>query len=124
MDWGIDYPGEEDEEIVLYVWVDAPIEYISSTKQYTERVGAEEYDWEEVWRATARLSTSSAATSSSTTRSSGPRCSRAQTTTRPWRRRDRFHHDQRKGLSTSRNRAIWAKEYLEEDSIPTSCGTI
>ena len=52
MDWGIDYPDREDEEtdLVLYVWVDAPIEYIASTKQYTDRVGADTYDWEEVWR--------------------------------------------------------------------------
>lgn len=48
MDWGIDYPGEE--ELVLYVWVDAPIEYVSSTKQYSERVGADEFDWEEAWQ--------------------------------------------------------------------------
>jgi len=61
LDWGIDYPGEDDssveggeaaekDDLVLYVWVDAPIEYVASTKQYTERVGAEEYDWEQVWK--------------------------------------------------------------------------
>jgi len=49
LDWGFEYPGEDD--LVLYVWVDAPIEYIASTRQYSERVGAEEYDWEETWRA-------------------------------------------------------------------------
>jgi methionyl-tRNA synthetase len=49
MEWGIDYPGDGEEDLVLYVWVDAPIEYASSTKQYTERVGADEYDWEAVW---------------------------------------------------------------------------
>ncbi|MFB6131894.1 MAG: methionine--tRNA ligase [Halanaeroarchaeum sp.] len=52
LDWGIDYPGDDEdaEDLVLYVWVDAPIEYISSTRQYSERVGADEYDWEAVWR--------------------------------------------------------------------------
>ena len=54
MDWGIDYPGGEDgadsEDLVLYVWVDAPIEYASSTKQYSERVGSDVYDWEAVWK--------------------------------------------------------------------------
>jgi methionyl-tRNA synthetase len=52
MDWGIDYPDLEDgeDDLVLYVWVDAPIEYVSSTKQYTERVGADEFDWEAVWK--------------------------------------------------------------------------
>ena len=50
MDWGIDYPGEGAEDLVLYVWVDAPIEYVASTKQYTERVGADVYDWEDAWK--------------------------------------------------------------------------
>ena len=52
MEWGIDYPDQEDgkEQLVLYVWVDAPIEYVSSTKQYSERVGTDEYDWETVWK--------------------------------------------------------------------------
>ena len=64
MDWGIDYPGDAagdasdapeagdstETDLVLYVWVDAPIEYVASTKQYAERVGADEYDWEAVWK--------------------------------------------------------------------------
>ena len=51
MDWGIDYPSDDPEDdLVLYVWVDAPIEYIASTKQYTERVGADAFDWTEPWR--------------------------------------------------------------------------
>ncbi|WP_336336977.1 methionine--tRNA ligase [Haloarcula brevis] len=51
MDWGVDYPDEADggEDLVLYVWVDAPIEYVASTRQYSERVGTDEYDWEDVW---------------------------------------------------------------------------
>ena len=52
LDWGFDYPGEED--LVLYVWVDAPIEYIASTKQYSERVGADAYDWAATWWADGR----------------------------------------------------------------------
>jgi methionyl-tRNA synthetase len=52
MEWGVDYPAEEGEEddLVLYVWVDAPIEYVSSMKQFTERVGPDTYDWENVWK--------------------------------------------------------------------------
>jgi methionyl-tRNA synthetase len=55
MDWGIDYPGDDggdgnEDDLVLYVWVDAPIEYAASTKQYTERVGEDEFDWAEPWR--------------------------------------------------------------------------
>jgi methionyl-tRNA synthetase len=49
LDWGIAYP-DEAEDLVLYVWVDAPIEYIASTKQYTERIGADAFDWTEAWK--------------------------------------------------------------------------
>ena len=52
MDWGVDYPDDDRSDLVLYVWVDAPIEYISSTKQYSERVGADAFDWETAWKAT------------------------------------------------------------------------
>ncbi|MFB6353926.1 MAG: methionine--tRNA ligase [Halobacteriales archaeon] len=55
MDWGIDYPGDDADDLVLYVWVDAPIEYISSTRQYTERVGADTFDWERAWREDGEL---------------------------------------------------------------------
>jgi methionyl-tRNA synthetase len=51
LDWGISYPDEERDDLVLYVWVDAPIEYIASTKQYTERVGENVFDWSDAWRA-------------------------------------------------------------------------
>ena len=51
MDWGIDYPLEDGaDDLVLYVWVDAPIEYVSSTKQYSDRVAPGSYDWEAVWK--------------------------------------------------------------------------
>ena len=49
LEWGIPYPkGETD--LVLYVWVDAPIEYIASTKQYTDRVGTDVFDWTDAWK--------------------------------------------------------------------------
>lgn len=50
IDWGIDYPGETEEDLVLYVWVDAPIEYIASTKQYSERLDSDDFDWTAVWK--------------------------------------------------------------------------
>ncbi|PSP77373.1 methionine--tRNA ligase [Halobacteriales archaeon QS_4_69_225] len=53
MDWGIDYPDELPagrDTLVLYVWVDAPVEYISATKQYSDRVGSEEFDWKAAWK--------------------------------------------------------------------------
>ena len=47
MDWGIDYPGDGEEDLVLYVWVDAPIEYVAATKQYSEQSA---FDWERAWQ--------------------------------------------------------------------------
>lgn len=49
LEWGITYPDEETD-LVLYVWVDAPIEYIASTKQYTDRVGTDVFDWADAWK--------------------------------------------------------------------------
>ncbi|MEM2328403.1 MAG: methionine--tRNA ligase, partial [Archaeoglobaceae archaeon] len=40
LEWGVRFP--LDESLVLYVWVDAPIGYISFTEQFTK-------DWEEIW---------------------------------------------------------------------------
>ena len=45
LDWGVKFPGEEG--LVLYVWVDAPIGYISSTEEWAQRTGG---DWEYFWR--------------------------------------------------------------------------
>ncbi|MCL4125411.1 UNVERIFIED_CONTAM: hypothetical protein GTU68_008499, partial [Idotea baltica] len=47
LDWGIPVPLEEAEGKVLYVWFDAPIGYISSTKQWALENGK---DWEEYWK--------------------------------------------------------------------------
>ena len=43
LDWGIPVPVEGGEGKVLYVWFDAPIGYISFTKQLTK-------DWEKYWK--------------------------------------------------------------------------
>ncbi len=48
LDWGISVPVEGAEGKVLYVWFDAPIGYISSTKQWAEENGE---DWEKWWKA-------------------------------------------------------------------------
>jgi methionyl-tRNA synthetase len=143
LDWGIDYPGDEAEadNLVLYVWVDAPIEYVASTKQYSERVGADTYDWEEVWKDGdgGGVSASDASGGSPDKRResggeiihvigrdiiqhhtifwpamlqvAGYNAPRAVCATG-------FITINGKGLSTSRNRAIWAKEYLDEDLHP------
>jgi methionyl-tRNA synthetase len=47
LDWGIPVPVEGAEGKVLYVWFDAPIGYISSTKQWAEENGK---NWEEYWK--------------------------------------------------------------------------
>ncbi|UZH54034.1 methionine--tRNA ligase [Salinimicrobium tongyeongense] len=47
LDWGIPVPVEGGEGKVLYVWFDAPIGYISSTKEWAEKTGR---DWEPFWR--------------------------------------------------------------------------
>ena len=134
MDWGIDYPGESvardeqrnesgeaangSDDLVLYVWVDAPIEYVSTTKQYSERTG--DFDWETVWKDgdgqvvhvigrdiiqhhtvywPAMLEAADYAE---------PRAVCATG----------FVNIDGEGLSTSKNRAIWAEEYLDEGFHP------
>lgn len=48
LDWGVDVPLEEAEGKKLYVWLDAPIGYISATKQWAIEQGK---DWEKYWLA-------------------------------------------------------------------------
>ena len=48
LDWGIPVPVKGGEGKVLYVWFDAPIGYISSTKEWAAREGK---DWEPYWKA-------------------------------------------------------------------------
>jgi len=47
LDWGIPVPVDGGEGKVLYVWFDAPIGYISATKEWAEREGK---DWEPYWK--------------------------------------------------------------------------
>lgn len=47
MEWGIPVPVEGAEGKVLYVWFDAPIGYISSTKEWAAEKGK---DWEPYWK--------------------------------------------------------------------------
>jgi len=47
LDWGIPVPLEIAKEKVLYVWFDAPIGYISSTKEWAAREGK---NWEDYWK--------------------------------------------------------------------------
>lgn len=47
LDWGIDVPVDGAEGKKLYVWFDAPIGYISSTKEWAAREGK---DWDPYWK--------------------------------------------------------------------------
>lgn len=47
LDWGVDVPLKGAEGKKLYVWLDAPIGYISATKQWAKDNGK---DWEKFWK--------------------------------------------------------------------------
>ena len=47
LDWGVPVPVEKNDNKVLYVWFDAPIGYISSTKEWAKKNNK---DWEPYWK--------------------------------------------------------------------------
>ncbi|MCP9749140.1 methionine--tRNA ligase [Lacihabitans sp. CS3-21] len=47
LDWGVKVPLEDAEGKVLYVWFDAPIGYISMTKEWAAATGK---NWEDYWK--------------------------------------------------------------------------
>ncbi len=47
LDWGVKVPVEGTDGKVLYVWFDAPIGYISATREWGEQKGV---DWEKYWK--------------------------------------------------------------------------
>ena len=47
LDWGVKVPLENELGKVLYVWLDAPIGYISATKKWAEQ---ENKNWENYWK--------------------------------------------------------------------------
>lgn len=136
LDWGIDYPTqdpEEDTDLVLYVWVDAPIEYIASTKQYTERVGTDVYDWETVWKGGAEddeHEDENEGKGGEIVHIIGPDIIQHHTVFWPAMLHVAGYTEPRSvmacgfvtlrddGFSTSRNRAVWAREYLDEGFDP------
>lgn len=50
IEWGIPFPGEDN--LVFYVWFDAPIGYISSTEEWAEHTGG---DWKYYWKGLGKL---------------------------------------------------------------------
>lgn len=47
LDWGVKVPSADGDEKVLYVWFDAPIGYISATKQWAQDNNK---NWEDYWK--------------------------------------------------------------------------
>ena len=45
LEWGVKFPGHDD--LVVYVWVDAPIGYIAFTEQWAAKAGD---SWEKYWK--------------------------------------------------------------------------
>ena len=45
LEWGVKFPGHE--ELVVYVWVDAPIGYMAFTEEWATRTGG---SWEKFWK--------------------------------------------------------------------------
>lgn len=50
MSWGVQFPGRND--LVVYVWVDAPIGYIAFTEEWCAENGR---DWQDYWRGDGRI---------------------------------------------------------------------
>ena len=44
LEWGVKFPGHDD--LVVYVWVDAPIGYIAFTEEWAAKTGR---DWKDYW---------------------------------------------------------------------------
>ncbi|MEY3397994.1 MAG: methionine--tRNA ligase, partial [Bacteroidota bacterium] len=47
LDWGVPVPLEGADGKVLYVWLDAPIGYVTNTKTWADRLGK---NWEDYWK--------------------------------------------------------------------------
>lgn len=120
MNWGISYP-DDPEERVLYVWVDAPIAYISATKAYAE-TNETDFDWTDIWRdgegeiihvIGQDIIQQHTVFWPAMLNGAGYTVPRTITG-------HGFITLDGKGLSTSRNRAIWADEILSEGIHPDS----
>ncbi|HJH29644.1 MAG TPA: methionine--tRNA ligase [Methanosarcinaceae archaeon] len=50
LEWGVKFPGHDD--LVVYVWVDAPIGYIAFTEEWAKENNE---DWEKFWKGDGRI---------------------------------------------------------------------
>lgn len=119
LDWGIDVPLEEAKGKKLYVWLDAPIGYISATKQWAQENGK---DWELYWKKQADENDESCLvhfigkdnivfhciTFPSILHAHGEYILPQNVPA------NEFLNLEGDKLSTSRNHAVWLHEYLEE----------
>ncbi len=48
LEWGVKFPGRDD--LVVYVWVDAPIGYIAFTEEFLHERGADGDGWARYWK--------------------------------------------------------------------------
>jgi methionyl-tRNA synthetase len=48
LEWGVKFPGRDD--LMVYVWVDAPIGYISFTEELLKARGEDERAWRRYWK--------------------------------------------------------------------------
>ncbi len=119
LDWGIDVPLEEAKGKKLYVWLDAPIGYISATKQWAIDNGK---DWEQYWKKQGNESDESCLihfigkdnivfhciTFPSILHAHGEYILPQNVPA------NEFLNLEGEKLSTSRNHAVWLHDYLEE----------
>ncbi|RXF71931.1 methionine--tRNA ligase [Arcticibacter tournemirensis] len=119
LDWGIDVPLEEAKGKKLYVWLDAPIGYISATKQWA---ADNNKDWQKYWKRQANEEDNSCLihfigkdnivfhciTFPSILHAHGEYILPENVPA------NEFLNLEGDKLSTSRNHAVWLHEYLEE----------
>lgn len=119
LDWGIDVPLEEAKGKKLYVWLDAPIGYISATKQWALDHNR---DWQLYWKKQANTEDDSCLihfigkdnivfhciTFPSILHAHGEYILPQNVPA------NEFLNLEGDKLSTSRNHAVWLHEYLEE----------
>ena len=114
LDWGVKVPLEGAEGKVLYVWLDAPIGYISATKQWA---ADNDKDWELYWKNDETKLVHfigkdnivfHCITFPSLLKANGEFILPEDVPA------NEFMNLQGNKISTSRNWAVWAYEYLEE----------
>jgi methionyl-tRNA synthetase len=119
LDWGIDVPLEEAKGKKLYVWMDAPIGYISATKQWAID---NDKDWKQYWKKQANEADNSCLIHFIGKDNIVFHCIIFPAILKAHGEyilpqnvpANEFLNLEGEKLSTSRNHAVWLHEYLEE----------